>query len=796
MRYCGFQRFLAIFAMLFILSSCNDPQSDFQNYLEKGDSFFEQGDFVRARLEYRNAAQIDPTSAQAIYNLGRVEEAEGNLQEALSAYSTAEQQDPAYIPVLLKLAEFYLTAGLADESNARIEKLVELDPELSQPYALKGSLYLKSGQYSLARQFAHTALQKDSENIIAYSVLAGTDIAQGRYKEAQDTINKAIALQPNEISLYLLKATVFGQQNDMSSLTDVYRNIFKIAPDAIGYRFDLAQILIQAGLLQEAQDLYKETVRVFPENEDAKYELSNFLENYIGKDIAEQTVKQFIAANPDQKNMQLWLAQLYVRNQQYENAVQILQETLNQNPDDWIGMNASTALADIQMQQGELDVAQELIDAVLLNDVNNQDALLLRANLKFAEGNYQEAIADLRYVLTNSGDNLKASRLLAEALLLQGRLDLAIDTLIQAVQKNPNDPGFLVRLAQLHVLRDNPIKADEILTLVTNSFPDNPLGWETRARLAIENGQADRASLAIEKLSALDGQDMVATFLQGRLLETTNRQQEAKEYYKSIIGKDPHSPIAAYALTSLTGLAQDNIELINLRDFLYNLNAQNPNIYMVLGAIEKSLGNIESAQSFYHQAISLKPSNQAAYIALADIYLEQQNLQQAMVILEQAENDVPTDMNASMKHAQLLDETGQAVQAIEKYRYVLTQDDQMDVAANNMAQLIADHQPENKEALEEARLIAERFINSDNPYYLDTLGWIYYRLEQIPQAQMTLSRAISLLPADNPQIDYHYGAALFKSGQTDLAKLHLQKAVSSEEKYVGIEDAKRMLNKL
>jgi hypothetical protein len=79
-----------------------------------------------------------------------------------------------------------------------------------------------------------------------------------------------------------------------------------------------------------------------------------------------------------------------------------------------------------------------------------------------------------------------------------------------------------------------------------------------------------------------------------------------------------------------------------------------------------------------------------------------------------------------------------------------------DVIGNNLAHTIAEHQSDNPQQLEKARLIAERFINSENPYYLDTLAWVYYKQGNLAAAEPLLKKARSLLATPNEQIESHY----------------------------------------
>jgi predicted Zn-dependent protease len=96
--------------------------------------------------------------------------------------------------------------------------------------------------------------------------------------------------------------------------------------------------------------------------------------------------------------------------------------------------------------------------------------------------------------------------------------------------------------------------------------------------------------------------------------------------------------------------------------------------------------------------------------------------------------------------------------------------------------------------MEKARVAAERFSHSSNPYFLDTLGWFYFREGKVLQAQPILERAMVTANPVPPQMQYHYGSLLFKSERLQEAKFALSKALVEGANYPGIDEAKKLLN--
>ena len=83
----------------------------------------------------------------------------------------------------------------------------------------------------------------------------------------------------------------------------------------------------------------------------------------------------------------------------------------------------------------------------------------------------------------------------------------------------------------------------------------------------------------------------------------------------------------------------------------------------------------------------------------------------------------------------------------------------------------------------------------DDPLIADTLGWIYYKKNVYLRANSLLKEAAEKLP-DNPMVQYHYGMAQHKNGDTSGAKETLQAALKLSTDFPGSDDARETLKNL
>ena len=82
------------------------------------------------------------------------------------------------------------------------------------------------------------------------------------------------------------------------------------------------------------------------------------------------------------------------------------------------------------------------------------------------------------------------------------------------------------------------------------------------------------------------------------------------------------------------------------------------------------------------------------------------------------------------------------------------------------------------EHLEEARALIERALELDpeNGAYLDSLGWVYFKMGRLDEAVAHLERAAALLDTDAVIFD-HLGEAYFKRRDPEQARRNWERAL-------------------
>ncbi|HEX9448458.1 MAG TPA: tetratricopeptide repeat protein, partial [Dongiaceae bacterium] len=219
-----------------LLGGCSDPDSRAAKYVKHGEELIAQGQPDKARLEFRNALKIKPTLAEPYYQLGLLDEANGDLRAAFENYSRAEQQDPKHHGALVKLAGFYFGAEHFEDAQSRVNTVLKDWPDDAGAHAINAAIMLRRGDKDGASKEVATALKLDPANVPAISVQVGIYSVQNDIDKAVAALDDGIKRNPSETSLIQLKIELFKKHNLPDRVANAYDDLFKLHPTDRDYR--------------------------------------------------------------------------------------------------------------------------------------------------------------------------------------------------------------------------------------------------------------------------------------------------------------------------------------------------------------------------------------------------------------------------------------------------------------------------------------------------------------------------------------------------------------------------------
>lgn len=788
---------LVFLAAALLLAACDGPEEREQAYLEKGRELFEAGEYQKARLEFKNARQINPKGVEALYYLGQIQEREANWRGAFAAYSAVLAQDPQHVGATVRLGTIYLYGGDLASAATQAETALTLAPGAADAHALAGAVALRENRLGDARAAAERALEIDRNSVPSLSLMSGILEREGAHDEAVAVLGSALDRLPENAALRLLKIALHLQHDERNEIQQLFFELFELEPDKVLYRINLARLLIAWGRADDAESLLRSAIDERPDDETFKLLLVDFLANQRSFDAAEEALQTFIGGSPESDGLRFGLAELYSRHARPEDARKVFEEIAERDPEGPQGLAAQLALARMAFAAGDVGNALGLAETVIEVESANTGALLLRSRVLLGDGRHDEAVADLRAILRGEPNQREALDLLATGLIAGGQQGLAVEALRRLATLEPDNATVQLRLIQLLARTGERQGAASALEALLQRQPDNLIALATKADLLIADGEFDEAEGLANDLAQSDNtaRQVAGWQLLGRIYLGQHRYAEAVELFQKTLAETPSRTVALDGLVDAwLALGETDALLAYLEDY----SARTPNLVIGpfrQGQVLAGIGQAETAAAAFREAMARDRKDSRTYAALARLQLSQRAVEDALVTLDEGLAAVPDDGRLHFMKASLLHTQRRYDEAAEVYRDMLAQDPGQDIVANNLAALIADAYPEDQELLAEALALAERFQASNNPYYLDTLGWVLYRTGDLNQAAIFLERA-DQLAAGVPTFLYHLAQVRAAQGQTDAARALLTRVLGDERSFPERAQAQQLLDNL
>ena len=780
-----------LIGLLALMSGCGGAEARKDRYLAKGQELMAEGSYEKARLEFRNALQIDPKDARARLSAGEAAERLGDIREAATMYQGVLANDEKNVTARARLGRLYVIAGLPDKALELVEPGFATAPKDAELLATRAAARLQKGDLAGARQDAEQAVAIAPKDENAVAVLAALMRGQGQSEQAIALLQKSVMALPKSVDLRLVLAQLLFDAGQAPAAEKQLQDVIRLQPDTLAHRLRLAQLHLVSKDVAGAEAVMREAAANAPDNVDAQLALLSLLAAHRSFEVADQQAARLRTERPDDLKLQLGLGEFYEVQGKPAQAEQVYRDIVKRDGTGPKGLSARNRIAAIQLRAGKRDDATKLIEAVLKANPGDADALVMRADLALAKGDTNAAITDLRAVLRDQPNAVPVQRGLARAYLQAGDTRLAEETLRLTVKANPGDLGVRLDLAQLLLRQGKPQEAAPVLEQLVKAEPNNLAALEGLFRVQLAAKDYPAALKSAQTIQALQPKLPAGHYLAGVAEVAQLRPEEARAAFEKAASLDPTllDPVAALAQLDVTE-KQPQRALARLDEYLarqpQNATAQGMKGELLLGTNRPS----EAAASFAAaQAVNAK--DWQPYRGQARAAMAQGNTDGAIAAYKAGIAATNGSPMLAVELAVLYQQQGRTDEAIAEYDAMLARDPRNDVAANNLAMLLVTHRTDAK-SLARAGELSSRFEKSTNPALLDTYGWVLYKRGQYAAAVPPLEKAAKQA-ATAQELRYHLGMAQLKTGKRDEARANLEAATVGSPRYQGVEDARAAL---
>ena len=336
-----------------------------------------------------------------------------------------------------------------------------------------------------------------------------------------------------------------------------------------------------------------------------------------------------------------------------------------------------------------------------------------------------------------------------------------------------------------------------------NFLESNPTSRDVRlayASILIELKQLEKARHQFEQLLRDKPDDVSTLFTLGALAMDANQYKLAENYFLSYLAGLEANPNEERDPTSaLINLAQIALESKNNQaamDWLAKVDSYGGkntawlSVQIRRAQLLSMEGKLPEARRFLHD---VKVSNEADQIQLIQTEVQLlRNAKQgtdALTLMEEAIKRYPTNPELLYDYALLAESQKKLPEMEATLRLVIELAPNNQHAYNALGYSYADRNIN----LNEALVLIEKALKiaPDDPFILDSFGWVKYRLGKFDEAELALRHAYQL--RSDPEIAIHLGEVLWSSGKKDEAR---QLWMEVNRKYPKNETLKSTLTRL
>ena len=389
-----------------------------------------------------------------------------------------------------------------------------------------------------------------------------------------------------------------------------------------------------------------------------------------------------------------------------------------------------TAIAASALDAPEAD-RKAMVEALagLGEDVPN-DVLVARAVLAQSLGDNDSALALTTRVLKAEPGNYQAVLIEAQIYQNRGDTEKSLTRIKTALEAEPGNDRLRLQYARLLARSDLPGAAEQYGTMLANA-PDDA---ELRLSLALvlrEMKDYARMRTELEALLAAGKQEDAAHLYLGEDDERAGRKDAAMDHYLAV------KPSPAFPMA------------INRA-----------------GAVLLADGGTEALEAGMQRFRSRWPEHATRIVLLeSEILVDRKEFDAAWSVLSAALTESPAEPMLLYSRSMVAEKRSDISGLERDLREMLTLEPDNSLALNALGYSLANLTDRHTEALE---LISRALaLKPGDPAILDSMGWVHYRLGELPQALGYLQDAFSRFP--DHEVAAHLGEVLWAMGRKDDA---------------------------
>ena len=467
--------------------------------------------------------------------------------------------------------------------------------------------------------------------------------------------------------------------------------------------------------------------------------------------------------------------QLFMSQGNYSMAILEFQDALELDP---MASTIIVSMAESYWKLGKARKSEELLFNALNLNPDDFEAREMLANQYIFQNKHDKAIEQYRVLAEISDEDPRYLIALAKLVLSQNNINESISLFIKAYEKDKSRIDILEEAANLSLRSRQLDKARSLYKQLIDFDKNNAYYLSTYIDLIVMSGDYINGIAALESLIDIEGETAERLSQLGILYYKMENIVKAKPLFIKLINMNHFDVTIMHFLSNIyleesildsAGIIANQIIFHHPSDprgyldaALAELNNENP-----LGAIKI----LEPVNKKFFNEFSIQ------YL-LGSSYQQLEEYDKATIVLRQSLKIYPESRGARHTLAIASDALNYWNESDSLYEGLIASDTNDVQALNNYSYSLVERNIHLNKALEMAKKAIE--LEPDNAAYLDTIGWIYYKMENIDKALSFIRKSVEL-DNNNAIVLEHLGDVLIAKNQIQEAIIYYLKALDIDK---------------
>lgn len=443
-------------------------------------------------------------------------------------------------------------------------------------------------------------------------------------------------------------------------------------------------------------------------------------------------------------------------------------------------------LASVYIRARELDEAIEQYEKIVELDPNNTQAFYTLARL-YQIDKPLRALEIYEIMLNRFGDQIEILAQVADLNNALGRHDDAAEVLNRMLDLDPGNPTILITLGTTYLHAEKFEDAKAIFVDLFESHPDDIDVLTSLVDVYVQLDDFETAAIYLRDVVMNEDLPLEMKMQLGQIFVSyieldeegdDDRMKLAGPVFDAIIEQHPGEAEPHFFRGIIAIFSGENEIAIEHLTRVTEIDPGNKDAWLYGGEAYFQSANYGDAIDFLNKGLEHHVGDFDLIFLLGVSYNRIDDHQMATEYLGKAHEANPEDLNALSMLALSYDAKDEHTVSDSLYEIALSLDPDYHLVLNNYSYSLAERGKDLDRALRMSKRAVEQ--QPENSAYLDTLGWIYFKMGDIERAKEYIRKAIDV-GSTSAVVHDHMGDVYYHLDQYDKAMEYWKKALEFDE---------------